>query len=269
MGLEAGKVMSKTNIDRTTEQATPARRSADVNVALGLRVAQLQVLGRALAHVAHDVQNHIAIISESAGLMGDLLKLKNKQRFGRIRRFFKRDQGQRVDIEPFLRGLNTIQQQVALGSTLNQRLGSFAHRLEETHSVFYGNKVLEEIQDALLRQAREKGIRLEIKLAGEAPMIETDPPRFQLAVFGNVEQVMEGLESGDWLALEAGVREGRFEVRLTSPCGEQSGGLLRDEPDGQDFSRDIVEDLGGQVWKQSGDGTYVTTLAFPLASRET
>lgn len=261
--------MDNTKINRTTEQARPAWRSADVNVALGLRAAQLQVLGQALAHVAHDIQNHIAIISESAGLMGDLLKLKNKQRFGWIRRFFKRGQGQRVDIEPFLRDLNTIQHQVALGSALNQRLSSFAHRLEETHSLFYGNKVLEEIQDALLRQAREKGIRLEIKLDRETPMIETDSPGFQLAVFGNVEQVMEGLESGDWLALEAGVREGRFEVRLTSPCGEQSRGLLPEEPDGQDFSRDIVEDLGGQVWRQSGDGTCVTTLAFPLASGET
>ena len=261
--------MGKTNIAQTTEQARSSWKSGGVNIVPGLRVAQLQVLGRALAHVAHDVQNHLAIISESAGLMGDLLKLKNKQRFGRIRRFFKRGQGQRVNIEPFLRGLNAIQEQVTQGSTLNQRLSSFAHRLEETNSVFYGNKVLEEIQDALVGQAREKGVRLEIKLDRETLMIETDPSRFQLAVFGNVEQVMEGLESGDWLALEAGVREGRFEVRLTSPCGEQSRGLLPEEPDGQNLCRDIVKDLGGQAWRQSGDGTCVTTLAFPLASGET
>ncbi|MBW1739858.1 MAG: hypothetical protein JRJ42_01845 [Deltaproteobacteria bacterium] len=256
--------MSKAKID----QAKPDLKPLDVNDGLGLRVAQLQVLSWALAHVTHDVQNHLAIIHESAGWMKDLLKMRTKQRFGWIGRFFKRGQNRRLKVEPFFRGLNTIQEQIVQGSALNQHLSCFARRLKENEGVFDGNKALEEIRDILLIQARKKGIRLEIRLPKGALMIETNPPIFQLAVFGNVEQVMENLESGDWLVLEAGVGEGRFQVSLTSPCHEGPGRLLPEELNGQDFSQDIVEELGGQIWRQSGDGKCVTTLAFSLVHEE-
>ena len=261
--------MGETKIAGVPEEARPVQGTTDVSVDLGLRLAQLQVLSRALAHVAHDVQNHLAIINESAGWMEDLLKLKNKQGFGRITRFFKRDPGQRLDAKPFLGGLNTIQEQVAQGSSLTQRLSGFAHRLKETRSVFNGNKALEEIRDALLKQAGQKDIRLELKLAKEAPMIETDPPLFQLALFGSGEQVLEGLKSGGWLTLEAEVTGGRFQVQLTCPCPDESLGLLPEESDGRDFSRHITELLGGEIRSRSSNGKQVTTLAFPLASGET
>ena len=232
----------------------------------GLRIAQLQVLSRALSHLTHDVQNHLATINESAGWMKDLLQWKNKQRFGWLGRFFKRGRG--PDLEPFLGPLNTIQKQVEQGSILTQHLNSFAHRLEETRSIVDGHKVLEEIREVLLRQSGEKGIRLELKMAEEAAMIETDPPVFQLAVFDNVEQLMAGLKSGDCVTLETGCRDGQFQVRLSNPNPEGYRGSPAEEPAGRDFSRDIVEELGGQVHRQTGDGKYVITLAFTLAERE-
>ena len=261
--------MGETQAGQATEQTSMVQRTGDVEVDLGLRIAQLQVLSRALTNVAHDIQNHLAAINESAGWMGDLLNLKNKHRFGWIGRFFNRGQRDRLDTTPFFGEIDTIQKQVGHGSTSNRRLGDFAHRLEETQSVFSGNKALEEIRDVLLREAAEKGIHMEIKLANGTTMIETDPPGFQLAVFCGVEQVMEGLESGDRLVLEAEVREGRFHVRLTSARPAESLGLPSREPEGRDFSRTIVEELGGQIWKQSGDGNHITTLAFPLAGAGT
>jgi hypothetical protein len=261
--------MGETQAGQATGRASAVQRAGDVEASLGLRVAQLQVLSRTLANVAHDVQNHLAAINESAGWMGDLLELKNRQRFGWIGRFFKRGNRDRLDVRPFSSALNAIQKQVVQGSTSNQRLSGFAHRLEATRSVFSGNKALEEIRDALLREAADKGIHVEMKLANGAPMIETEPPGFQLAVFCGVEQVMEGLESGDRLVLETEVAEGRFHVRFTSEGPGESGSLLSEEPDGQDFSRAIVEELGGQIWEQPGDGNHITTLVFPLARAET
>jgi two-component system NtrC family sensor kinase len=239
-------------------------KTGDVNE--GLRNAQLQVLSRALSNLTHDVQNHLATINESAGWMKDLLQWKNKQRFGLLGRFFKRGRG--PDLEPFLGHLDTIQKEVEQGSTQSQRLNNFAHRLEETRSIVDGHKVLEEIREVLLRQTGEKGIRLELKMAEEAAMIETDPPVFQLAVFDNVEQLMEGLKSGDSLTMQAGSRDGQFQVRLTSPDPGGSRGSPAEEPAGRDFSRYMVEELGGQVHRQTGDGKCVITLAFTLAERE-
>jgi hypothetical protein len=261
--------MGETQAGQGTGRASAVQRTGDVEASLGLRVAQLQVLSRTLANVAHDIQNHLAAINESAGWMGDLLNLKNKRRFGWIGRFFKRGERHRLHVTPFFGEIDTIQKQVVHGSASNQRLGGFAHRLEEARSVFSGNKALEEIRDVLLREAAEKGIHLEMKLANGEPMIETDPPGFQLAVFCGVEQVMEGLESGDRLVLEAEAGEGRYQVQLISSRPAESLGLPLRDADGQDFSQTIVEELGGQIWKQSGDGNHITTLAFPLAVART
>jgi two-component system NtrC family sensor kinase len=240
-----------------------------MNEGLNLRLAQLELLSRVLGHVTHDVQNHLAVINESAGWMGDLLRLRNKQGFRRIIRFLKGNRGQHFDVEPFFEGLHTIQEHVAQGSTLTQRLSRFAQRLHETEAVFDANKALEEIQDLLFRQATEKGIRLELRLSEEAPMIETDPPAFQLALYDNVEQVMAGLQRGGWLALEAEVRDDRFQVHLTGPCPAKLSSMPPENAGEKDFSQEMLEDLGGQRRSRSSDGKCSITLAFPLAGEET
>ena len=230
---------------------------------LSLRTAQLQVLGGALAHLAHDVQNHLAIINESAGWMKDLMEYKSKKRLGRIGSLFNRGK-QRAVLEPYMNSLKAIETHINQASIITRRLGSFAHGLEKSRSVFDPGKVLEEIQDVLMKQTSDKGIHLELKLTGEALMIETDPSVFQLAVFENVEYVIKTLESGDCLTLESGVWEGQFQVRLTGPC---SGGVIKNSGE-QDFNWYIIENLGGQIQKRFVDEKCVTIMAFALTGSE-
>ena len=236
---------------------------------ISLRTAQLQVLSQALAHFAHDVQNHLAIINESAGWMKDLLTLNKKQKFGWIRRLSGKDQKKRNDLEPYFSDLNKIEKHVNQASVMTRNLSSFVHRLEKERSVFNSSKALEEIRDVLLRQAGDKGIRLELKLAAGSSMIETNPAVFQLAVFGNVEKVMENLESGERLTIESGTEDGRFQVRLTGPCPGGYNASLTEEPDEQDFYWYIIKNLGGQIQKQCDDKECVTTLSFALTRSET
>lgn len=260
--------MGENQEGHTTGQADPLCTAADVGSDLSLRTAQLQVLGRALSHVSHDIQNHLAAISESAGWMEDLLKLKSKKSFGWMRRFFKKDDRHRFDVGPFFDILHAIQRQVAHGSTLNQRLNSFVHRLEETRCVFSGNRALAEIQDVLLREAEQRSVYMEIKLADANPMIETDPPGFQLAAFCCVEAVLRELKGGDRLVLQTEVGGGRFQLHLTAVLPSEGRRLLSEKADGLGFCQDIVEKLGGTVSSRPGGETPVTTLAFPLATGE-
>ena len=165
--------------------------------------------------------------------------------------------------------LKTIEQDVAEGSTLNQRFNNFANGFEQSHSVFSGHKALDVMGEVLSREAGEKGLLLELRMEDSASMIEADPFGFQLAVFSLVEMVMEGLESGDRVVLETQAGEGRFQIRLASPRLAESRHLDSGDTDGDHFCRDIVERLGGRIWKQTGDGGIVTTMAFPLAGGET
>ena len=261
--------MSQTEAGQATGEAGSVSRTGHVEPAPDFRTAHLQVFSRTLTGIAHDLQNHLAAINESAGWMGDLLNFRNKQRFAWITRLFKRGDHHRLDIEPYSKALDTIQEEVVQGSTSIQRLGDFGDRLEGSQPVFSGNKALDEIRDALLRRAVEKGVHLEMALADEAPMIESDWPGFQLAVFSVVEQVMGSLENGDRLVLKASVKDGQFEVRLTSISREELPHEPTGEPDGADFLRAIIEGLGGRILKEPGKGNQITTLAFPLAGAGT
>ncbi len=107
-----------------------------------LSEAHLEFLGRSLAHLAHDLKNHLATINESAGLIGDLLKLKQKKHSGWARRLFKPGQDPSLNIDPFFKELNKIQEEVVQGAALFHDLGNLAHRLEENPSLFTGNEAL-------------------------------------------------------------------------------------------------------------------------------
>jgi hypothetical protein len=234
---------------------------------LNPRAAQMQLLSRALAHVAHDVQNHLAIIDESAGWMKDLLKIKGKHWVGRIVRLFDRDRSARLDTGPILRALDDIHEQMAQASGLNQRFSRFAHLLEEDMAIFDANRVLGEIEDVFARQVLKKELNLEMKLGtGVGPMIETDPSGFLLAASVNLDDFTEGLKSGDRVTLETEVREGRFHLSLTSTLRKDFREVPAHRgPDAHDFPQNLVERLGGQILRRSGDGTRVRTLNFPLA----
>ena len=118
-----------------------------------LNEAHVDFLGRGLLHLAHDLKNHLATINESAGLIGDLLKLKQKKHSGWARRLFKPGQKPPLNIDPFLKELNTIQEEVVQGAALFQDLGNLAHRLEENPSLFTGYEasVLKEIRKVIIR----------------------------------------------------------------------------------------------------------------------
>lgn len=256
--------MSKTN---AADQVQEGAKAADVDGGLSLRRAQLEVLSKVLGDVTHDVQNHLAIINESAGWMGDLLSLKKKKGFGRIVGLFKRNRGQHLNVEPFLEGLKPIHEHVAEAATVTRRLSRFADRMDEVRAVIDANQALEEIRDALLGQATERGVRLEVKLAKKDAMVQTEPADFQLSLFSNVVRLIENQEKGASLAVEADVIEDRFQLLITGPEG--SPGLVPDNPEAKGFSCEMLERLGGKIWSQSDDGKYVTTLVFPLAGRET
>jgi len=112
-------------------------------------------------------------------------------------------------------------------------------------------------------RANDRDVRLEVKPGKESAMIETEPAAFQLSLFSNVAQLIEGQEKGASLAVETDVNEEQFLLHVIGPAGSSG-----DNPDAKGFSREMLEKLGGDIWSQSDDGKYVTTLVFPLAGRE-
>ena len=134
---------TRTESDQTVnKQDMPADKGGD---GFAMRDAQMRVLSRTLGHVAHDIQNHLAIISESAGWMTDLLKLKGKGKLDMILSFFDRNQAQHLDVDQMLSILNAILEQIGQASSNNQRFSKFVHLLHEKGADFDADEVLEKI----------------------------------------------------------------------------------------------------------------------------
>ena len=229
-----------------------------------LKTVEAEILGRSLASLAHDIQNHLATINESAGWMRDLLEHRDKHGFDRIIQLFKRAQCQEREV--LLPRLDTIQNQVSQVSALVKRLSRFAHCLEEKKSVLDANKVLEEVVDILLKESREKKIHLELKLTKEVCMIEIDPFGLQMAVFEDLKSITNNLESGARVLLETMIQDGEFHVRFTSPNDREDSNMLSTESDNRDFLRYMVKDLGGRIRQHNGNERTFNTLSFALAA---
>lgn len=255
--------------DKTRESTTSVSKSATAKDGLSLSAAHLNFLGQTLVRLAHDLKNHLATMSESAGLMEDLLKMKKSQRWGWAGRLFKRHRGLPFDVAPFLAPLHQIQEEIVQGAALIQQLGYFAHHMEEAQPIFEGNEALEEIQVLLLGKAREKGIQLDLRLCRMTSMIEKDPIEFQMAILFFAKKVMAGLEGGRRVVLESVAREGTFQVCLSGPCLEYPPPFSPEELDDEGFYRDMVEALGGRVLETSQGDKYSIMLNFPLSRSKT
>jgi hypothetical protein len=260
--------MVENGTDRTRASATSISKAGAAIDGLSLGTAHLNFLGQALVRLAHDLKNHLATMSESAGLMEDLLKMKERQRWGWVGRLFKRHRGRSLDRARFFTPLNTIQEEIGQGAALIQQLGHFAHLMEEAQPIFEGNEALKEMQGLFLERADEKGIHLDLRLCRTPSMIETDLIQFQMAVFFIMEKVIAGLEGGGQAVLESDVKEGIFQVFISSPCPKYSSRYASEELDDEDFYRDLVEELGGRILEQSQVNKCSITLNFPLAKRK-
>ncbi len=96
-----------------------------------LRVSQLCFIGKILSLFTHEINNHLAILKESAGLMEDLIEFGESQS--------KQDSGQYLQIS------HSIHNQVRKTMTLLKYLNRFGHRFDHEISSFNLNESLEEL----------------------------------------------------------------------------------------------------------------------------
>ena len=156
-----------------------------------LRENQLAGLGSLLAGYTHELKNHLGIINESSGLMGDIL-----------------DMSETVDEqtrERFQKIITTIGERVAQANTMAKFLNSLAHRMDEPVSSFLLNDLLLEELAFLARFARLKSITLKNNLHEELPAVNNNPGLVQFIVFTLIQKTITQLDSGSEILLASAV----------------------------------------------------------------
>ena len=164
-----------------------------------LRLLQLRFIGQILAGFTHESKNYIAIVKESAGLIGDMIQLgKNPEN----------------DQHAYLEIIHSIEEQIEKANDLFRYLNRFSHRMDTDLCTFNVNEILEELIALLNRFANQKKISLEKDFQQDIPSINNNPSLLQLLVFHFLEEQLTRLAKDSSLMLKTSRSNSSISIQI-------------------------------------------------------
>jgi two-component system NtrC family sensor kinase len=232
--------------------------------------SKLASVGRLAAGVAHEINNPLAIISEKAGLMKDIMT-------------FAHEMPQR---QKFMAEISSVEDAVNRARVITHRLLGFARRMEVPLQPVQVNDVIREVIGFLDKEAMYRGIRIEQELDPELPSIESDTGQLQQIFLNILNNAIDAVDRGgriqiasrrvDGAAVAIDVKDDGpgmppevlkkiFEPFFTTKKGNDRHGTGL----GLSITYGLVKKLGGHIGVQSavGSGT-VFRVTFPLPPKQ-
>ena len=210
-----------------------------------LREKGLAFFGSITASFTHEINNVMAIISELAGLMEDLLRVA--------------DQGHPAQLERF-RGISErIGTQVKRGEEMTKRLNRFAHATDEPVKTIDMTKLLVDLIALSERPRARRRARLETRFPEENILLMSNPFLLQQAVFSCMELVLTSSQDKQLLRLILERKEdgARITIAGENPIGKTDEAILS-------FLPILMEKLDGKVEVISTDnGRLSLILSIP------
>jgi hypothetical protein len=211
---------------------------------------EIAFFGCITAGVTHEMQNVLAIILESSGLMDDLLSLYQQASFPYQEKF---------------RGvLSSIERQVVRGMELIKRLNRFAHSPDIQWGRIDLNEAAEQVVFLSQRFARLKHITLETRPSSQPVFVTGSPVRLQMALFICLESSWTSLAPDGKVILCPYTENGESRVRVLCEGNPVSNQDLFQGASSSSSSITVVEvvaESGGRIEKDSTCSSFV--LIFP------
>ncbi|AMK12950.1 two-component system NtrC family sensor kinase [Pseudodesulfovibrio indicus] len=231
-----------------------------------LQSSKMASLGKLAAGVAHEVNNPLSIIRESAGWIRDII---NDGELG---------EGEAVD--ELQEAVSDIDRHVERARAVTHRMLGFARRMEPLHEDVDLNMLANQTVSFLENETRHRNILVETRLDPELPLITTDSNQVQQVILNLLENAIDAIREdgsitlttrteGNMVALDvADSGEGISKENLsrvfdpfftTKPTGEGTGL-------GLSIVYSTLSKLGGTIGVDSEPGGGTTfTVRLPLA----
>jgi signal transduction histidine kinase len=145
-------------------------------------------IGRLASGVAHEINNPLAIINESAGLMRDLIAHED-------------DHPRQAK---YLKLLDKILESDKRCSDITHQLLHFAKRLDMQHEPVDLPALSRQVLSFLEKEAAYRNIQIEVDCPSEVPTIETDRRRLQQVFFNIINNALQAVADGG--KIEIGIR---------------------------------------------------------------
>lgn len=160
-------------------------------------------MGKVIAGVSHDVQNVLAIIRETAGLLEDIL-LVNKD-------------ADIPSLDRFQNSLKAIGEQTERGARLISTLNLFAHSPDIPVCDTDIQKSIETLLLLIHRKIESKDITIKLNKKDNPVVLRTDCVKFQAAIFLCIESLLTHLKTKDTVSISAEKIENAVKIHFLWP----------------------------------------------------
>jgi len=227
--------------------------------------AKLASVGELAAGIAHEINNPLAIISEEAGLMQDLMNPE----FGR-----------QTTPEELSKKLNNIQTAVFRCRDITRKLLGFVRRTEFQLALQNVPALVDEVvDDFFAREMVLENITIKREYAAGVPKIETDKNQLQQVILNLIKNATDAIEGAGTITISIKSRDNHLRISIADTGRGMSQKQLekvfmpffttkevgRGTGLGLSVSYGIVQGLGGDIEVRSIQGTGSTfTIVLPL-----
>jgi signal transduction histidine kinase len=152
---------------------------------------QLASIGQLAAGVAHEINNPLALINETAGYIRDLFMIKQQYQ----------------DDPEMVEHIDSIIEAVERCGTITRQLLGFARRFDvQTQRIDLSNMV-DDVLNFHKKEAEYRNITVHVDIPEDIPLIETDRGKLQQIILNLVNNAFQAVENGCFLDIRAAMAD--------------------------------------------------------------
>lgn len=229
---------------------------------------QLASIGQLAAGVAHEINNPLAVINQTAGYMKDLFGFK----------------GQVRNDDEIVEYIDSILDAVDRCGTITRQLLGFVRQFDVKIKKINLQKLISQVLCLHNKEAEYRQINVTVSVPDSFPELETDSSKLQQILVNLINNAFQAVEEGDNLDIIATQRDAQT-IQLVihdTGCGIPEENLKKiHEPFfstkkdksgtglGLSITYNLVKKLGGRILVQSNEGVGTSfTIILPIKMKE-
>ncbi|MBF0321040.1 MAG: hypothetical protein HQL01_14675 [Nitrospirae bacterium] len=174
----------------------------------------LAFIGRILSLYTHELKNHLAIINESAGLLGDIVGFSEAIK----------DLPEAKQLSDIVQSIDA---QIKRSSEMAKYLNSFGHRMDKPLSSFDINECVEEVLSLLHRFIAQKRITFKTGLTQGMQPVTGNPAKIQLLVYMAIQGIAAAMHENNHILIKTFNTGNAAIISITAGDGDAPVGELQ------------------------------------------